>query len=491
LFVQKRRAIRVKHWLPLAVALLTVACGELGEAGPVRVSVIGGQPTLVDPNRRAPDATQQVLLGAVAESLVSYDETGQIGPGLAQRWIVTSDGLSTILRLRRAQWPGGAVISSNEVVRRIRTMLGSASRNPLRPAFDSIEEINPTTPEVIEFRLTTPRPPLLELLAQPEAVILSRKLEGTGPFKIVSRQGATLRLEPRAVPAEGESSELTPVTLTGERAAKAIARFDAGESDLVLGGTYLDWPLIAVAEPPARALRFDPADGLFGLVVQRTDGFLAEPANRQVLGMAIDRDALLQAFNAPGWLGVLRVLPQRYRSAQEPAFPSWAAMDITGRIAEAQRRVAASQVSNPDPIRIRVHLPDGPGSTLVFARLAVDWRRVGIEAVRASAGDADLRLVDRVAPAGSALWYLDQLACPSRQACSEEAQTALQAVRASTSLFERGTQLAVADKAIAESGFYVPLARPLRWSLVSPRLNLFRENARAYHPLDRLVRQRR
>jgi len=489
--VQKARVIRMRHWLPLTLALLTLGCGELGESGPVRISVIGGPPTLVDPNRKAPSATQQVLLGAVAQSLVSYDETGQIGPGLAQRWIVTSDGLSTILRLGRAQWPSGGTISSNEVVRRIRTMLGPASRNPLRPAFDSIEEINPTTPEVIEFRLTTPRPPLLELLAQPEAVILSRKLEGTGPFKIVSRQGATLRLEPRTLPAEGESPDFPAVALTGERAAKAIARFEAGESDLVLGGTYLHWPLIAIAEPPARALRFDPADGLFGLVVQRTDGFLADPAHRQVLGMAIDRDALLQAFNAPGWLGVLRVLPQRYRSAQDPAFPSWAAMDITGRVAEAERRVTAWGASNPDAIRIGVHLPDGPGSTLIFARLSADWRRVGIEAVRAPAGEAHVRLIDRVAPAGSALWYLDQLACPSRQACSEEARGALQAVRASTSLFERGTQLAVADRAIAESGFYVPLARPLRWSLVSQRLNLFRENARAYHPLDRLIRQRR
>jgi oligopeptide transport system substrate-binding protein len=479
------------RWLPLALAALMPGCGELGETGPVRVSVIGGPPTLVDPNRKAPDATQRVLLGAIGESLVSYDETGQIAPGLAQRWIVTSDGLSAIFRLRREEWPGGGTITSTDAARRVRAMLAPTSRNPLRPAFDSIEEINPTTPEVIEFRLVTPRPPLLELLAQPEAVILSRKLEGTGAFKIVSRDRATLRLEPRVPPAEGDAPAFPPVALTGERAAKAIARFKAGESDLVLGGTYLDWPLVAVAEPPARALRFDTADGLFGLVVQRAEGFLADPSNRQVLGMAIDRDALLQAFDAPGWLGLLRVLPQRYRSAEDPAFPSWAAMDITGRVAEAQRRTALWQASNPGPIRIGVHLPDGPGSTLVFARLAADWRRVGIEAVRAAAADADLRLVDRIAPAGSALWYLDQLACPAATACSEEAQTALQAVRASTSLFERGTQLAIADRAIAESGLYVPLARPLRWSLVAQRLNLFRENARAYHPLDRLVGERR
>lgn len=481
----------MKHWLPLSLALLAIGCGELGQSGPVRVSVIGGPPTLVDPIRKAPDATQRVVLGAVGESLVRYDESGQIGPGLAQRWIVTSDGLSAIFRLRRVEWPSGAPIRSEDVVRRIRALLSPASRNPLRPAFDSIEEINATTPEVLEFRLTTPRPPLLELLAQPEAVILSRKLESTGPFKITARRGDTLSLAPRTAPAEGEEPEFPPVALTGERAARAIVRFREGKTDLVLGGTYLDWPLVGIADLPERAIRFDPADGLFGLVVQRAEGFLADPANRQVLGMAIDRDAILQALGAPGWLGMLRVLPQRFRSAAEPAFPSWAGADITGRIAEAQRRVAAWQESNPEPIRVRVFLPDGPGSTLLFARLAADWRRVGIEAERSTLAQADLRLVDRVAAAGSALWYLDQLACPSTAACSEEAKQALESVRASTSLFERGTQLAAADRAIAESGLWVPIARPLRWSLVAPRLTLFRENARAYHPLDRLIRARR
>jgi oligopeptide transport system substrate-binding protein len=202
--------------------------------------------------------------------------------------------------------------------------------------------------------------------------------------------------------------------------------------------------------------------------------------------MTIDRDALLTSLGAQGLVGVLTVLPRRYRSAAEPAFPPWAAFDLTGRVEEARRRVAAWRETHPEPIRIRVHLPEGPGSNLLFARLAADWGRVGIQAERSSARDADLRLIDTVAPAGSALWYLSQVACPSAQACSDEAKRALEAARAAQSLFERGTQLAIADRTIANAGLYIPLTRPLRWSLVSPRLNLFRENAKAWHPLHRL-----
>ncbi|MFD1612167.1 ABC transporter substrate-binding protein [Sphingomonas tabacisoli] len=478
------------RWL-LPLLLLT-ACGRAEDEGPIQVSAIGGPPLLADPNRKPLDTPQRVLLGAVAETLVAYDEEGQIGPALAQRWIVTSDGLSTIFRLRNAEWPNGKAVTSEEVARRARAIIAPVSRNTLRDAFDSIEEINPTTPDVIEFRLSTPRPPLLELLAQPEASILSRAMLASGPYLVRSRHGDTVSLAPRTKPAEGSRDiPLPEIRLTGERSAKAVARFIGGDSDLVLGGTYLDWPLVQTARPQERTIRLDPAEGLFGLSVVESQGWLGEPEMRQLLGMVIDRDALLNAFKAPGWQGVLPILPQRYRSAADPAYPPWAVYDINGRVAEAQRRVAAWRSNHPEPLQVRLYLPPGPGSTLLYGRLAADWRRIGIETTRSSAEAADLRLVDAVAPAGSALWYLETLACPSADACSDEAMDALQRARNAQSLLERGVQLATADRLLANSGLYVPLARPLRWSLVSPRLNQFRENPRAWHPLTHLVRSRR
>lgn len=476
------------RWLPLI--LLLTACTRTDDDSPIRVSVIGGQASLVDPNRETPDPTQRVLLGAVAETLVAYDEAGKITPALAERWVATSDGLSAIFRLRQATWPNGKEVTSEEVARRASAIIAPNSRNPLRDAFDSIEEINPTTPDVIEFRLTTPRPPLLELLAEPESAIISRAMLTSGPYRIVSRAGTSAILRQRA-----PTTELDPakpdIHLSGDSAARAIVRFQQDLTDLVLGGTYRDWPILQAAQPQARAIRLDPAEGLFGLSVVKVDGFLADPLNRQVLAMVIDRDALLAMFNAPGWLAVLPVLPQRYRSAAEPTFPPWAVYDLPGRVTEAQRRVQAWQAAHPGPIEIRVFLPPGPGSTLLFGRLAADWLPFGIRAIRSDEREADVRMVDLVAPGGSALWYLDTLACPSTDACSEDAVAALDGARDAQSLTERGINLARADQIIATSGLYIPLARPLRWSLVSPRLTLFKENARAWHPLTALIKPRR
>lgn len=476
------------RWLiPL---LLLSACSRTEDEGPIRVSVIGGPPTLVDPNRETPGPSQRVLLGAVAETLVAYDEAGKITPDLAQRWVATSDGLSAIFRLRHATWPNGKEVTSDEVARRARAIISPNSRNPLRDAFDSIEEINPTTPEVIEFRLTTPRPPLLELLAQPEASILSRAMLTSGTYRVAEQKGDTARLVPRAKPVDGETPP-PHIHLTGERAARAIARFADGQADLVMGGTYLDWPIVQVAKPQDRTIRLDPAEGLFGLSFYKVSGFFADPQNRQALAMVIDRDAILGAFNAPGWAGALAVLPRKFRSSEEAALPSWAVFDLAARINEAKLRVQAWRNIHPAPLRVNVYLPDGPGSTLLFSRLATDWSQLGIEAVRTDQDEADLRLVDQVAPAGSALWYLTTLACPSADACSEATVQALDRARDAQSLIERGTQLATADRTLADSGLYIPLTRPLRWSLVSPRLTLFKENARAWHPLTALIRPKR
>ena len=51
----------------------------------------------------------------------------------------------------------------------------------------------------------------------------------------------------------------------------------------------------------------------------------------------------------------------------------------------------------------------------------------------------------------------------------------------------RAAFFAEADKVIAQDQLFIPIARPLRWSLVTPNLGGFAENARAIHPLNRLA----
>ena len=45
----------------------------------------------------------RVLLQSTAQGLVRFDASGQIEPGLAERWIVIDNGMSYIFRLRDAR----------------------------------------------------------------------------------------------------------------------------------------------------------------------------------------------------------------------------------------------------------------------------------------------------------------------------------------------------------------------------------------------------
>ena len=213
----------------------------------------------------------------------------------------------------------------------------------------------------------------------------------------------------------------------------------------------------------------------------RRDGFLAEPANRQALSAAIDRAALVAAI-VPQWEAADRILPAALDAAAPPRVPDWSILTLDERRTGARALVTAWRRGGPAP-RLSVALPAGPGATLLHAQLAASLATIGVVLERAAPGaPADLVLVDRVAPYDSARWYL-ATAC---RACSADAEALIVAARDADTLAERGLRLAEADAAVAADGAFIPLARPLRWSLVARRLSQWQPNARAWHPLNRL-----
>jgi peptide/nickel transport system substrate-binding protein len=289
-----------------ASLLATAACDRRADTGAVVVSAIGGQPRLADPSRTVLDTPARLLLDSTAQGLVRFDAAGQIEPGLAERWIVTDGGLRYIFRLREGQWADGTPVTAEQVVAILMRQVAPASRNPLTPFLTAIDEIVVMTPQVIEVRLGRPRPDLLKLFAQPELALLRMKRSsGSGPFR-VARQGTAPLLRPAFDPAQADPDdhrETKPeddVRLIGERAARAIARFTNRDSDLVSGGSFVDWPLLATTDVVPTAIRIDPAVGLFGLAIVSRDGFLAAPANRAAVAQAIDRTALTGAI-ATNW----------------------------------------------------------------------------------------------------------------------------------------------------------------------------------------------
>ncbi|HEX6374121.1 MAG TPA: ABC transporter substrate-binding protein [Allosphingosinicella sp.] len=470
----------------LAATLFLAACGEK-ETGPIAISAIGGEPRIVNPNLEPLDPPSAALLDAAAPGLVRFEAGGEIEPALAQRWIVSDDGLRYTFRLAKAEWHGGGRVTAEQAVARLRAAAAPASRNPVKPILGAIDEIVAMTDDVLEISLQSPRPNFLQLLAQPEMAIV-RAGAGAGPYRAERQPDGSVRLS-LAGREEEEEQVAPPLVLRGEPAAAAAARFGERQADLVLGGTLGDLPLARAAGAPAAQLRFDPVGGLLGLAFTAPDGPFARAETRQALAMAIDRPALAAAFDVPGLQVRQSLLPPGVEGLTRVSAPAWINQPLPARRlrAAALLREAAGEGGR---LRVRVALPDGLGYRLIFARLRRDWAEIGIEAVRVGAGaPADLRLIDEVAPAGLASWYLRHFSCQASRVCDPAADEMMAAARIAPDAATRRALLANADRILAGLGPFIPLTAPVRWSLVAPRLTGFRPNAFGRHPVGELVRE--
>jgi len=478
---------RSRPLVVLAALLPTLAvlagCGSGDTSETLQIAFIGAPDEPFEHGLRL-SAPAQHVRAATAEGLVALDAQGEVVPALAERWIVTEDGLSYIFRLRNSAWSDGQPISANEVRNSLRSTIRALAGTSLGLDFAPVSEVRAMTGRVIEVRLASPMPDFLQLLAQPELGVLHRGA-GAGPMEL-SRDRAVAKLallppEARGLPLRADWREGTRLlAVRAMPAPDAVAAFRNGEVDLVLDGKLVSLPLADTGPLSRGTVRLDAAQGIMGLRVAREEGLLADPARREALSMALERETLLAPFNIAGWAPSTRLVPAAIAGN---AAERWGSLTIEQRRAEARRRIAG--FGSGDKARVRVALPAGPGSDLLFAELAADWSEIGVTAVRVAAGKpADLEFVDTLARLGGRAWYLNQFACAVRRTlCSPEADTLVHDAAREPDPVARATMLAEAEARLAAQFGFIPLGAPVRWSLVRGDIDGFAENRWALHPL--------
>lgn len=467
----------------LAALAMLAGCGSNDKTDTLEIAFIGQPDALFDRGLRLSAPAQQIR-AATAEGLVSLDAQGEVVPALAERWIVTEDGLSYIFRLRNSDWPDGRPISAEEVRDSLKGTIRALAGTSLGLDFAPVSEVRAMTGRVIEIRLATPMPEFLQLLAQPELGILHRGM-GAGPMELTRNvmvaKLALLPPEARGLPTSNHWRQGTRLlAVRALPAEKAVAAFRDGAVEMVLDGRLASLPLADVGPLSRGTVRLDAAQGLMGLRVLNDRGLLANPARREALAMALDRENLLAPFNVAGWMPSTRLVPSAL-AANAPE--RWAGQSVEQRRARARRVIAG--YSGPDKARLRVALPAGPGSDLLFRELAADWAEIGVTAVRVREGEpADLEFLDALARLGGRRWYLDQFACPVRRTlCSPEADELVRQSAREADPVARAAMLAEAEERLTAMGGFIPLGAPVRWSLVRGNIEGFAENRWALHPL--------
>ncbi len=478
----------------LATAMLALcACGSSGDDGPVRVDVIGTQAQFAQPLDNGGNAAGQVMLASASQGLVAFDAGGALIGALAERWIVEDDGESYIFRLRPIRWADGGAVKAEEVARLL------SARFSANPAL--LGGLTPTvrgmTDEVVEIRLPAPASSFLQILAHP-AMAIARRDGGTGPFRKTRRNDLVTFTLAKYPGADADSAPTTdqsslPLYVRAVRPALAFARFQRGEADLVLGGRYQHLPFVTASAVQSGVVRVDPVDGLLGLIVEGQSPFLADRGVREALAMVIDRDRLAQALNLSGWRTATNILPAQLDLPRQPAQAPWADREFALRRSYASSVVANWAQDSGAPPMLRIALPAGPGTTILYRSLQQDFAAIGVPVMLVdwTSADADLRLIDEVAPFDSALWYLARVGCGLNRLCSDEAAAQLSTARSAATEAERASALTAAETLSLVEANYIPLGMPIRFALVRNRLTGYRPSPRARHPLNALFRDTR
>jgi len=477
--------------LALALAPVIGSCSGANDDDGVSVVTIGESDSIFEDGLRlSPGA--QLVRDATSSGIVALNAEGEVVPALGESWIVTEDGRSFIFRLRQLNWPDGEPLTAEDarasLVRTIAALRGTSLGLDLR----KVEEIRAMTNRVIEIRLTGAMPEFLHLLAQPELAIM-RDGESIGPM-VLERDGDTAILQAVApetigLPEVGGDRADHRVRLRALAAEDANAAFSAGEAAALLNGTIFTLPLADTGPLSRGTIRLDSAIGLFGMIVTNDQGFLSEVENREALSMSIDRPALLQPFSLSGWQTSARIVPPDLPGDDILQRERWPGMSLDARRNAARARVTAWSRATGQDARVRIWLPDGPGSDRLFDALSLDYATIGVELrrVRFSQG-ADLVMIDRVARYPSARWFLNQFNCTLVTGpCAPDADALVTESLQADDAQEAANLLVEAESALLAQEVYIPLGAPVRWSLVRSGLEGFSENPWARHPLYALA----
>jgi oligopeptide transport system substrate-binding protein len=226
---------------PLLQALLVLAligCSRDDDGALAIVFIADAESLFADGVRLSPGA--QTLRAATGVGLVSFGGQGEVIPGLADRWIVTEDGRSYIFRLRDGTWPDGQTLTAESARAALQQAIARLRGTSLGLDLAPVEDVRAMAGRVIEIRLSSPVPSMLQLLAQPE-LTLQNGDEPAGDM-LLRREGARgeLTMKPpqaRGLPEPADwRTYVRPILVSAAPAASALEQFDDGTADIVLGG---------------------------------------------------------------------------------------------------------------------------------------------------------------------------------------------------------------------------------------------------------------
>ncbi len=492
------------------VVLLQVAL-LLGAGGEPRVLErgLGPEPGSLDPHL-ASDLSSFQLLRDLYEGLVAEDGEGRIVPGLARSWTVSGDGLEWRFAIREhARDCRGRLVDAARMRDSLARARDPATRAPLAGMLEPIEQVEASSAGELRIRLSRPvalerrlllpiaYPVDLEAIAERGGEAFRHGLAaGNGPYclrEALAQGHFLLERNPHFHAAAEVRIATVRYHVTEDPLAEA-RRFLAGE--LHLTESAPPWPLTELRRRFGERLRVAPLAGVFeiGLFLQGTP-FAAQPALREALAAAIDRERLVERITGGGERPAFAFVPPEL-SADPTLRPHWADWPRERREAHARLLYRQAGYGPERPLRFTLLYNTSPLHRRVMLAVAAMWREVlGVEvrilnqewraflARRASGVELEAFRLGWIADIGEAEEFLLRFRSDSPLNHTRFADPRFDRLleRALATQGEARRQaLAAAERLLLEHMPAIPLYHLSSRRLLAPALGGF-----APHPLDR------
>ncbi len=348
--------------------------GDEPSSGSVLNRGLNTDPETLDPHKARSLQSQDVLRD-VGEGLISYSATGELVPGVAERWEVSEDGLRYTFYLREnAKWSNGDSVTAEHFVKAAERL-----RNPQTGAFyaEFLQDI--TTMEadgdfVLRVELSQPTPYLVSLLTHPATFpIHPGSLAEHGdlfarPGNLLSNGAYVLQaLSPGSMITltrnehywNNENTAIDEVRhhiLPDEDIE--LARYRAGEIDIT--SVIPTENFAQLKKTHGDSLRIAPYQNVYYYAFNLTKPpFKDAPELRQALSMAIDREQLVEKITGRGETAAYSWVPPGVNN-YEPTKFSYASLtqEERNKLARNLYEQAGYSSSNPLSAEIRYNTND-------------------------------------------------------------------------------------------------------------------------------------
>lgn len=367
----------------------------------------GGEPETLDPHRYNL-RLEETILSDLFLGLTTFDAHGKTIPGAAERWDISTDGLTWTFHLRpNLKWSDGVALTAEDFVYALRRTVDPKTAASLAYFLYPIANANAVNsgkqlPEALGvkalngstlvIRLANPDPFFAERLMYPTGYPVPKHLidklgdswakAGTmvsnGAYTLtewVPHGHITLKKNPRFYDAGNVHIDQVVYYPTDDELA-AFNQFRAGELNAI--GSFPSGQLDAMRATQPKALRLSPLLSIMYLVFNVTSQPFNDVRVREALAIAIDRDILTSKVMRTGEVPQFSFVPSLVENYQAEKV-GHSKTPRAERLARARALLAQAGFGPTKPLKLQLRYISGNDNKKVHVAIAAMWKDIGVE----------------------------------------------------------------------------------------------------------------